>query len=156
MKYTPGQVRQAVGLPQETLRHWRGTFSFLQDIRGQGPVYRSGQVLALAIIKRLVQECGVTVGSLKPIDGDLYRAVNGAHWSALDGNCLLINLKDGTVAVVDSRSVAVGDTAILLLPFAPVIAELRRELTGMELLDPQRSFTFPPHGVASPAEKARA
>jgi hypothetical protein len=156
VKYTPSQVRQAVGLPQETLRHWRGTFGFLQDIRGHGPVYRPGQILALAIIKRLVQDCGITVGSLKPVGGDLYAAVNGSHWSALERSCLLINLKEGAVAVVDGRSVAVDDIALLVLPLTPIIAELRRELTGMELLDPQQSFAFPPHGVSSPAEKARA
>ena len=156
MKFTPSQVRQAVGLPQETLRHWRGTFAFLRGIRGQGPVYRSGQILALAIIKRLVQECGITVSSLKPVEGDLFRAVKGTLWSALDGNCLLINLKEGKAAVVDGRYVAVGEAALVLLPFRPVIAELRRELTGMELLDPQQSFAFPPHGMDSPAQKARA
>lgn len=156
VKYTPSQVRQAVGLRSETLRHWRGTFGFLQDIRGHGPIYRPSQILALAVIKRLVQDCGVAVGSLKPVEGELYAAVNGTHWSALESRCLLINLKGGAVTVVDGRSVAVDDTALLVLPFAPVIAELRRELTGVELLDPQQSFAFPPHGMSAPVEKASA
>jgi MerR HTH family regulatory protein len=156
VNFTPGQVRQAVGLPQETLRHWRGTFSFLRDIRGHGPVYRPGQILALAIIKRLVQDCGLTVNSLKPVDGDLYGAVNGTHWSALESSCLAIDLKGGSVAVVEGRSVDVHDSALLVLPFAPVITHLRRELTGMELLEPQQSFAFPPHAVGSLAEKASA
>ena len=121
------------------------------------PFYRPSQILALAVIKRLVQDCGVAVGSLKPVEGNFYAAVNGTHWSALESRCLLINLKGGAVTVVDGRSVAVDDTALgSFSPFAPVIAELRRELTGVELLDPQQSFAFPPHGMSAHVEKASA
>ena len=157
MKYTPSQVRQAVGLPQETLRHWRATFAFLQDVRGQGPTYRSGQILALAIVKRLVQDSGVTVGALKRVEAGLVRIVSGAHWSALERGALCLCLATGEATLVEGPAVSVGAAALLVLPLAPVIAELRRDLTGLEVLDPQQSFGFPPHDVApASAEKVRA
>lgn len=155
MKYTPSQVRQAVGLPQETLRHWRAQLSFLQDVRGQGPVYRASQVLALAIVKRLVQACGVAVGTLKAVDEGLYRALSGSHWSLLEGACLCIDLPAGRVFVVEGRTAPLGENPLVALPLGPVIAELRVQLTGLEVLDPQQSFAFPPLEVAAP-EKARA
>jgi len=156
VKYTPSQVRQAVGLPQETLRHWRAIFSFLQDVRGQGPTYRAAQILALAVVKGLVRDCGVSVGALKPVEAALYGALSGAHWSALERSALCVSVATGDVTTAEGRSVPIGDHPLLVLPLGGVIASLRRELTGLEVLDPQQSFSFPPHKVgAQSTGKAR-
>lgn len=152
MQYTPGQVRQAVRLPQETLRHWRAVFTFLAGIRGQGPSYRPAQILTLAIIKRLVQDCGLSVSSLKAVEAQLYNLVQHRHWTALELGSFALTLSTGEATFVEGRSAVARDNALILLPLGPVISELRVALTGMEVLDNQPSLNFPP--VAVTAESA--
>lgn len=156
MKYTPSQVRQVVGLPQETLRHWRATFAFLADNRGQGPTYRVGQILVLAVIKQLVRDCGISVGALKAVEDALCRTLARAHWSMLATSVLRVRLSEGEVEALEGLTVPIGNTAALLLPLAGVIAQLRAELIDLDVPDPQQSLAFPPLGVSPTAEKVRA
>ena len=155
MQYTPGQVRQALGLPQETLRHWRAVFSSLDGIRGQGPAYRPSQILALAIIKRLVDDCGLPVGALKGVDAELFEVAQSRHWTVLEQGSLLVFPGRGAVEFIDGRAEVAGDQPFILLPLAPVIAQLRRALTGMEVLDDQQSFAFRPVPMSQDPAKAR-
>ncbi len=155
MQYTPGQVRQALGLPQETLRHWRAVFSSLDGIRGQGPAYRPSQILALAIIKRLVDDCGLPVGALKGVDAELFEVAQSRHWTVLEQGSLLVFPGRGAVEFIDGRAAVAGDQPFILLPLAPVIAQLRRALTGMEVLDDQQSFAFRPVPMSQDPAKAR-
>lgn len=155
VQYTPGQVRQAVKLTQETLRHWRGVFSFLSGIRGQGPSYRPSQILTLAIIKRLVEDCGLSVSALKIVELQLHDVVQARHWTALERGSLSLVPSAGEAVFVEGRSASARDCAIILLPLGPVISELRVALTGMEILDDQPSLSFPPVAVP-PEATARA
>jgi len=155
VQYTPGQVRQAVRLTQETLRHWRAIFTFLSGIRGQGPSYRPAQILTLAIIKRLVEDCGLSVSALKTVEAQLHYVVQIRHWTALERGSLSLALSTGEATFIEGRSASVRDCAIILLPLGPVISELRVALTGMEVLDDQPSLNFPPVPV-TPEAAARA
>ena len=65
MRYTPSQVRHVVGITQETLRHWRRALPSLGGLKGHAPVFRPGQLLGLAVIRVLVEDVGLTVGSLR-------------------------------------------------------------------------------------------
>jgi hypothetical protein len=155
VQYTPGQVRQAVKLTQETLRHWRAVFTFLAGIRGQGASYRPAQILTLAIIKRLVEDCGLSVSALKTVEVQLFDVVQTQHWTVLERGSLSFAPSAGEATFIEGRSAAAKDCAIILLPLGPVISELRVALTGMEVLDAQPSLHFPPVAV-TPEAAARA
>jgi hypothetical protein len=127
----------------------------LDGIRGQGPAYRPSQILALAIIKRLVDDCGLPVGALKGVDAELFEVAQSRHWTVLEQGSLLVFPGRGAVEFIDGRAAVAGDQPFILLPLAPVIAQLRRALTGMEVLDDQQSFAFRPVPMSQDPAKAR-
>ena len=53
MEYRPGQVKDAIGITEETFRHWRSSLSPLHKKKGKAAKFGSGELLALSIVKKL-------------------------------------------------------------------------------------------------------
>jgi hypothetical protein len=148
VRYTPSQVRHAVGITQETLRHWRSALASLAGLKGHSPVFRPGQLLGIAVVRVLVEEFGVGVSTLKTVDRDIFAICSTPQWVRLAGGYLLIRPSQGTAKFLDRLDDAAFSSPAIVLPLESVVASLREALLEVAPEEAQRSFVFPPLDVS--------
>jgi KaiC/GvpD/RAD55 family RecA-like ATPase len=149
MRYTPSQVRQVVGISQETLRHWRSSLSSLSGIKGHAPVFRPGQLLGLAVIRTLVEGLGLGVGSLKAAESDIFEVCRNPQWIRLAQGYLLIRPADGTARFVERITDGNVNRTTIVLPMERIVTSLREALLEVAPEEVQQSIAFPPVGMAT-------
>ena len=144
MRYTPGQVRQVIGIPQETLRHWRSVLPSLAGLKGHAPVFRPGQLLGLAVVRVLVEDMGLSVGTLKTVDREIFEICGSPQWVRLARGYLLVRPTDGSAKFLDTLTDADVKQASILLPLDRIVTSLREALLEVGSEDPHR---FPAAGA---------
>lgn len=146
MRFMPIQVKGALGITEETLRHWRKSFSSLKGKRGYAPCFSPGDLLALKVVTQL-HGLGIGVRQLKPVAADLFKACSQGVWSSLEDKVLVF---DGQTMEV----VTIGDEGRwaqkvrIAIPLKPLIEQLQQHLSEEEVRPAQPEIVFPPLGVA--------
>jgi hypothetical protein len=146
MRFMPSQVKGALGRTEETLRHWRKSFSSLKGKRGYAPCFSPGDLLALKVVTQL-HGLGIGVRQLKPVAADLFKACSQGVWSSLEDKVLVF---DGQIMEV----VTIGDEGRwaqkvrIAIPLKPLIEQLQQHLSEEEVRPAQPEIVFPPLGVA--------
>ena len=64
MQFTPGQLRETVGISVETFRHWKRVLPPFANRKRYVPSFTIGDLLAGRILRNLTEGCGVRVGHL--------------------------------------------------------------------------------------------
>lgn len=142
MHYTPGQLRDIVGISQETLRHWRTQLPPLAT-RGRAPCFKPGQLVGTAVIKTLVEDCGVSVGALRRAAPALFDLCD-RHWEDLERRRISLDLKNGKAAFLDRNAERSDACVLVVVTMGSLIETLReRMFTGAEV-GSQRSLHLPP------------
>ncbi len=154
MRYTPGQLRDLVGLSQETLRHWRTTLPPLQGSRGRAPYFTAGQVLGTATVKAVIDEFGLPVRSLRAASSSLFAICSQPNWEALGAGHLAIVLRTGDVTLLKQGDLADLSCPTILFPLSPVIEKLRTALLGAS--GDQTALSFPPVSIARAPRASRS
>jgi hypothetical protein len=148
MRYTPSQLRDIVGISQETLRHWRATLAPLQGVRGHGPSFKPGQVLATAAVKAMVEECGVSVRSLTGVASALFEVCEHPDWEVFSHGRLVLQLQPGSVRLLSEGEQVPSESILILISLAPIVANLRRKLLNVTREEDQVALHFSPVPVA--------
>lgn len=130
MRYTPGQLRGAVGLSKEALRHWKRVLPGSPHGQSHAPTYSPGDVLAFAVLRRLTEVCGVRVGLLRAVSRSVFVVCNETPWEVLAKRTIVVDLERQECATVPQAGPLTGDSAVVVCPMAPVIAMLREALVG--------------------------
>lgn len=145
MKYTPLQIKQIVGIPQETLRHWRKVIPSLKARVGYAPCFTAGDALALKIIKEVVENLQVRVQALEPISEELFNICRGINWPRLEMQHLVIQFVEKKIETCDGPDICerAASGTILVIALKPHIEALRNRLTESESQD-QYEMPFPP------------
>jgi hypothetical protein len=128
MQLTPGQLRDVVGISQETLRHWRATLEPLKSTRGHGPSFKPAQVLGAAVIKAIVEECGVSVRSLKSAAPVLFDVCAHPNWEVLSRGRIALQLSSGSAEFLDEGQLPPSAPTLILIAMAPIVRRLRQAL----------------------------
>jgi len=144
MRYTPGQLRDLVGISQETLRHWRATLAPLQGTRGHGPSFKTGEVLAAAAVKTIVEECGVSVRLLKGAAPALFAVCAHPDWELLSRGRVALQLRSGAAQLLDEGEPAPAAPTLILIAMGPIVARLRQALLNVAPEEDQVTLRFPP------------
>ena len=131
MRYLPAQAKEAIGISEETFRHWRRALPPLSGKRGYGPCFTPGDLLALKVVAKL-HGFGIQVRHLAPHADD--KAI------VFDGESVEL------VSVLDSRRLAMR--TCMVVPLRSLIAELRQSLSIEERLPVQSDIVFPPVSVS--------
>ena len=142
--YTPGQLRGAISLRQETYRHWKKALGPMRCARGHSPCFKPGDIVALAIVKSLTQELGINVKTLIPIAESLFELCNRSPWPILERSKVVIDLPGANVKLLGEISEITSENPIITVPLAPVIAHLSAQLLTATDGDEQQSLRFPP------------
>jgi hypothetical protein len=125
--YTPGQLRDSVGLSKEAFRHWKRVVPALASGRGHAPSFSPGDVLASAVLRRLTDAAGVRIGHLADISPAIFELCNASSWDVLQYMCLVIDLQQGTCVAANDLSRPAGDV-VVVCALAPLVKALRFDL----------------------------
>ena len=145
MKFTPLQVREIVGISQETLRHWRKVIPELKGRNGYSPCFTAGDVLALKVINEIVDTLQVRVQALAPLATNLFNICRGIHWPRLENQCLVIRFPETLIETCRRDNICSDEktSAMVVVPLNQHISAIRDRLTGAEN-QPQCDLPFPP------------
>jgi hypothetical protein len=138
-----------IGIPQETLRHWRSVLPSLAGLKGHAPVFRPGQLLGLAVVRVLVDELGLSVGTLKAADREIFEICSGPKWIRLAQGYLLVRPADGRAKFLETLTDADVDQASILVPLGRIVTSLREALLEVASEEAQTSIVFPPVAVSN-------
>lgn len=97
MRYTPSQAREIIGISQETLRYWRKVLPPLKEMSGKAAQFSAGDLLALLVIKEIVENLEVNITALSKISPKLFESCSGIRWHQLKGKFLIIDIKNDDI-----------------------------------------------------------
>ncbi len=123
MYYTPGQLRDTVGLSKEAFRHWKRVVPAFASGRGHAPSFSSGDVLASAILMRLTDTVGVRIGHLSEVAPAIFQVCNASSWEALQSKSLVIDLQERLCVAVNGPALPIGNE-VVVCALAPLIKAL--------------------------------
>ena len=127
MYYTPGQLRDTVGLSKEAFRHWKRVVPGFANGRGHAPSFSPGDVLASAVLRRLTDNAGVRIGHLSEIAPAIFQICNTSSWEALQQKSLIIDLQERTCVSTNDSALPAGEL-VVVCALAPLIKALQFDL----------------------------
>lgn len=155
VNYTPGQLRDAVGIGQETYRHWKKALAPLCRAAGHSPCFSVGDLLATAIVRILVTDYGLRVSALSEFADGVFAECNARSWPTLERSLLVLDFTKTQVFAQPEGSGLALEGPAMVVPLRPLIDNLRRTLlAGYE--DGQETFRFPPVVQATDSLRQRA
>ena len=114
MEYTPGQLRDLVGLSKEAFRHWKRVLPALSTGRKHAPCFSAGDVLATTVLHRITESCGARIGRLTGVASGIFDICNRTPWDVLANRILVLNLSvDRCMIVAESRDIPVDDSVVI-------------------------------------------
>jgi hypothetical protein len=128
----PWQITDLVQITGETLRHWRKVLPPLHGLKGHGRCFILGDVLALTVVKCLVKELGLQVGTLVKVAPRLFEICRTTSWPKLERMTLLIRPEPGLVEVASKGGTNSPRGAFIVVPLRPLMENIRRELLENE------------------------
>ena len=132
MQLTPGQLRKAVRLSKETLRHWRQILPAIQSQRGRSPAFSPGDAVALSVLRALTDNWGVKIGRLQKVSKEIFRLCNATPWVALEVETLIIDMANSSCKLVRTTAGIAVDDPVLLCPLKSFMQPLREEFLRIE------------------------
>lgn len=154
MKYTPAQYRDALGISQETLRHWRKVLPIFQNRAGYAPVFSISDLIIGAIIKHLKEKLGINVAHFAPFSMALAETLNGTSWARMQKSSLALNIDERSCVLLSDTSSTTCDTLQIYVPLKPLLAELSAALTKPDD-SLQQQIYFPPTSISPSKARQR-
>lgn len=151
MRYTPAQLKEALEITEETLRHWRKSFAPLKGKRGYAPCFSPGDLLALKVVTEL-HGLGIGVRQLKACAADLFEACSQGVWSSVENKVLVFDGQAMEVITIGEEGRWARQTRIAI-PLKPLIEQLQQRLSEEGGRPAQPEIVFPPLGVAQGRSK---
>lgn len=150
LRYTPGQLRAALQIPQETYRHWKKALPPLCRGFGHSPCFTAGDILAVAVVRVITVDFAVRVGALSAIADTLFEACNGISWPILERSKIIVELANRRLQVRSELENVVIETPALVIPLRSLIGYLRESLLAESTADDaQQMLRFPPTPLPS-------
>lgn len=149
VNYTPGQLRSAIGIPQQTYRHWKKALAPLRRDRGHSPCFTAGDLVAVAVIRALSMDMAMRVGSLAPVAEMLFESCNSAPWPTLERGKFLFDIPNAQVQFHLELAEAHYEGPMAIVPLRPIITHLRDRLLAAGTDDTQETLRFPPTALVS-------
>ena len=150
--YTPGQLRSAMAIPQETYRHWKKALAPLRRRTGHSPCFTAGDLLAVAIVRALTVDFAIRVGAISGVAEALFEACNTASWPILERSKMIADLANARLQFRPELENVVFETPVLVIPLRMLVCHLRDALLTDGEVDNQETLRFPPTPLPSKAE----
>ncbi len=125
--YTPGQLRDIVGLSKEAFRHWKRVVPAFSSGRGHAPSFSSGDVLASAVLRRLTDTVGVRIGHLSEVAPAIFEVCNNSTLGELRNKSLVIDLEKRSCVLASDPIISAGELFVVCA-LTPLIETLEYDL----------------------------
>lgn len=146
MLYTQKQIREELGIPQQTYRYWASVVPSLGAKKGKAAVLTYGDVLALAFTKQLCDRFGLRIGNIAPALEALFKELNSRSWVQLENSWLRITSSNTEIlSTGDIRNLSNGEDAIFI-ECAPVLSTVRSKMLAISS-EQQLSLSFGPQEI---------
>jgi DNA-binding transcriptional MerR regulator len=156
MKLSPGQIREVLGLSQDTFRHWKKALPPLAGRNGYRPCFSPGDLLALALIRALTEDAGVQVSALHAVATGLFDYCGQHSWAELERSTLVIELAGGRFRFLTDTNIPQLDKIGIVVSCRPIVADLRERLLMEKEDNNQGNLRFPPTVVSADGRRGRA
>ncbi|MBN9051039.1 MAG: hypothetical protein J0H78_16410 [Rhizobiales bacterium] len=144
MQFTPGQLRETVGISVETYRHWKRVLPPFADRQGYVAGFSIGDLVAARVLRCLTETFGVRAGHLSELSVAIVRLCNASPWAKLIDRDVVIAPEAQTCRMVGHGTESVRDKPIIICPMSPLMMELGSALKGLLPASEQQQFQFPP------------
>ena len=155
MQFTPGQLRETVGISVETFRHWKRVLPPFANRQRYVPSFTIGDLLAGRILRCLTEGCGVRVGHLTKVSKEIVRVCNMAPWASLEEKVLVVDLVKGICRISDDYVRGGSTDIVLLCVMKPIMNDLHDALLRLLPSADQHNLLFPPVEVERDARVRR-
>lgn len=145
MRYLPAQAKEALGISEETFRHWRHALPPLQGRKGYGPCFTPGDLLALKVVAEL-HGLGIQIRHITPHAATLFEVCSQSAWFGLSDKA--IAYRASSISITGIAEAWLPTQACVVVPLRPLIAELRQSLSDEETVHAQSDIAFPPMRIA--------
>ena len=152
VRYTPGQLRSATAISQQTYRHWKKALSALRRRAGHSRCFTAGDLLAVAVIRSLTADFAVRVGAISAVAEALFETCNAATWPVLERGKLVVDLASGRLQFLQATDHVGCETPMLVIPLKSMAEHLRGALLTEGGRDSQEVLRFPPTPMPSRIE----
>lgn len=149
VRYTPGQMRSAVGISQQTYRHWKKALVPIRRETGHSPCFSAGDILAVTVVRVLTADFAIRVSALSAIAEPLFNDCNAVPWPVLERGKFVIELASGRLHFLQELDHVPGLTPMLVIPLKPLIEQLRDAFLTEGKRDSQELLRFPPTPMPS-------
>lgn len=145
MKFTPLQVREILGISEETLRYWKRSLPVIADRKGYSPCYTFGDLVSMEVIGVLIRQFGVAIGAIAPAADRLFSTLERAAMFRSSGEILVITGDFESIKLSGRFDVDVISAPAIVLPLHPIVENLQDKLFGaLGGLPPQLPLALPP------------
>ena len=129
MRFTIAQVRSALGLPSQTLRYWRGVIEPLREkANGKAARFTFGEIVALAVLARLVNGLRIDVGGIAPMAPAIFELCRRPAFVSPHAG-LVLDIEHRMALLVDIREPVPTSTAVVVIALFDVVQHVRSLLT---------------------------
>ena len=155
MRFTQAQLREAVGISVETYRHWRTALPALWSQKGRAALFSFGDLVGLAVIRRIVEEFGVSVSAIAPASVRLFEECRNEAWLASEGRYAVISLsrRDSDESdrgpalsgalITESGLSRVLSAGAIVIAIGPIVESLRETLLHGDVLEVEDQPSLP-------------
>lgn len=134
MNLRPHQLLEFLGVSREKLRYWRGVLPPLQDKAGNRRAFTPADVLALLVLRDLLESAGCSIAALRPCAKSLFELLNQvADWTALGPVVVIMDIERGKVILSPKGQRDSGQHGRLLISYdlTDGVASLKSYLLGV-------------------------
>lgn len=152
IQFTQDQARTVTGVSVETVRHWRKTIPYLAAKTGKTARFTFADLVGLAVTNTLVGSLGVQITALSGGVDSLFRLLATIAPASLDSAIVLVTATDTFLFETESDGINQLQSApALMVPLAPLVANIQRYMLPVARISPQVPLPFPPEAVRSRA-----
>ena len=145
-------MRSAVGISQQTYRHWKKALAPIRREAGHSPCFTAGDLLAIAVVRLLTADFAIRVSALSAIAETLFANCNAAPWPVLERGRFVVELTSSRLQFLPELDHVPGLAPVLVIPLRPMIEHLRDAFLTEGKLDGQALLRFPPTPMPSTIE----
>lgn len=144
IQFTQDQARTLTGVSAETVRHWRKAIPYLSAKTGKAARFTFADVLGLAVTHQMVNLFGVHIAVMCTGVDALFHLLTASDPSAQEGAIVFITSTEANLH--ESSTVGLGrapEKPALMIPLAPLIANIHRQMLPAMPASNQTAFPFP-------------
>lgn len=152
IQFTQDQARTLTGVSVETVRHWRRVVPYLAAKTGKAARFTYTDLVGLAVTNALVSSLGAHIASLSGGVDSLFRLLATVGPTSLDSAVVLVTATNASLYNPATDGIdRLLSKPTLIVPLAPLLANIQRHMLPMMPISPQVVLPFPPEAVRSRA-----